>query len=71
MLEISWKLHDGNFLETIRWKFFRTICWEIWLDAGGFLKRVIMAQCYGIILQFKAMVPGAQLSIPAAQTFLE
>ena len=48
-----------------------TMCWEIRVDAGGFLKGVIMAQCYGIILRFKAVVPGAQLSIPAVQTFLE
>ena len=30
-----------------------TMCWEIWVDAGGFLKEVIMAQCYGITLQFQ------------------
>ena len=48
-----------------------TMCWEIRVDVGGFLKGVIIAQCYSIILRFKAMVPGAQLSIPAAQTFLE
>ena len=48
-----------------------TICWEIRVDAGGFLKGVIVAPCYGIILRFKAMVPGAQLSIPAAQIFQE
>ena len=30
-----------------------TMCWEIRVDAGGFLKGVIMAQCYGITLQFQ------------------
>ena len=29
------------------------MCWEIWVDAGHFLKGVIMAQCYGITLQFQ------------------
>ena len=48
-----------------------TICREIRVDAGRFLKGVIMAQCYGIILRFKTMVPGARLSIPASQIFLE
>ena len=41
------------------------------MDAGGFLMGVIMAQCHGIILRFKAMAPGAQQEHPAAQTFLE
>ena len=48
-----------------------TICWKIRIDAGDFLKGVIMAQCHGIILWFKAMVPGAQLSILAAHIFQE
>ena len=63
-MEISWKLHAGNLLT-------ETMCWEIRVDAGGFLMGLTMAQCYGITLQFEAMVPGAELSIPAAQTFLE
>ena len=45
ILEISWKLYAGKFLETM--------CWEIWVDAGGFFDGVIMAQCYGIILWFQ------------------
>ena len=40
MMEISWKLYAGKFLETI--------CWEIRVDTSSFLMRVIMAQCYGI-----------------------
>ena len=51
--------------------FLEAICWKIRMDAGGVLKGVIMAQCYGIKLWFKAMVLGAQLSIPAVQIFLE
>ena len=35
----------GNFLETT--------CWEIQVDASCFMKGVIMAQCYGIILPFQ------------------
>ena len=45
MLGNSWKLYAGKFLETI--------CWKIRMDVGCFLKGVIMAQCYGIILQFR------------------
>ena len=45
MMKISWKLYAGKFLETM--------CWKIWVDAGGFLMGVIMAQCYGIILRFQ------------------
>ena len=45
MLEISWELYARKFLETI--------CWKIQMDAGCFLKGVIMAQCYGIILRFQ------------------
>ena len=45
ILEISWKLYVGKFLETM--------CWKIWVDASGFLKGVIMAQCYGIIIWFQ------------------
>ena len=45
VLEISWKLYAGKFLETK--------CWEIRVDAGSFLKGVIMAQCYGIIVRFQ------------------
>ena len=30
-----------------------TICWEIRVYAGCFLKGVILAQCYGIILWFQ------------------
>ena len=53
ILEISWKPHDGNFLETICWeiswkqyagKFLETICWKIWVDAGSFFDGVIMDQ---------------------------
>ena len=62
--EYFWKLYAGNFLMA-------TMCWEIRVDAGGFLKGKIMAQCYSIILRFKTMVPGAQLSIVAVQIFLE
>ena len=43
-----------------------TICWKIRVDAGGFFKGVIMAQCYSIILQFKAMAPGAQVEHPGS-----
>ena len=53
----------GNFLETICWGIYwklyagnllmETMCWEIWVDAGGLLKGIIMAQCYGITLQFQ------------------
>ena len=80
MLGNFWKLYAGNFLELYAEKcfgnymlenFLEAICWKIRVDAGGFLKGVIMAQCYGIILRFTGMVPGAQLSIPAVQTFLE
>ena len=52
-------------------KFLEAIHWKIRVDASGFLKGVITAQCYGIILRLKAMVPGVQLSIPAAQIFLK
>ena len=46
MLEKLWDLYDGNLLmETFRWK--------IWVDTSGFLRWVIMAQCYGIILWFQ------------------
>ena len=31
----------------------KSMCWEIWVDTGGFLMGVIMAQCYGIILRFQ------------------
>ena len=41
MMEISWKLYAGKFLETI--------CWEIGVDTSGFLMSVIMAQCYSSI----------------------
>ena len=30
-----------------------TMCWDIRVDTSGFLLGVIMAQCYGIILQFQ------------------
>ena len=43
-----------------------TICWKIRVDAGGSWKGVIMAQCYGIILRFKAMAPGAQVEHPGS-----
>ena len=42
-----------------------TICWKIREDASSFLKGVIMAQCYGVMLQFKAMAPGAQVEYPS------
>ena len=61
--EISWKPYAGKFLENICWEMFwklhagnllmKTMCWEIRVDAGSFLKGVIMAQCYGITLQFQ------------------
>ena len=48
ILEISWKPHIRNFLETICWEIFwklyagnllmETMCWEIQVDASGFLK---------------------------------
>ena len=51
--EIFWKLYAGKFF----WKLYagnllmETMCWEIRVDAGGFLKAVIMAQSHGIIPQ--------------------
>ena len=45
ILEISWKLYGGKFLETI--------CWKIRVNAGCFLKGSIMTQCHGIILWFQ------------------
>ena len=38
-------LYDGNFLETM--------CWEIWVDADGFMMGVIMARYCNIILRFQ------------------
>ena len=46
MMEISWKIYAVNLL-------METMCWEIRVDAGGFLKGVIPSQCYGIILRFQ------------------
>ena len=45
MLGNSWKLYAGKFLETI--------CGKIRMDAECFLKGVIMAPCYGTILQWQ------------------
>ena len=63
--EIFWKLYAGNLL-------METICWEI---RGGY-QRLFDGGNYGTLATasycgFKAMVPGALLSIPAVQTFLE
>ena len=49
MVEISWKLH---FL-VYAGKFLKTICCEIEVDTSSFLMGVIMAQYYGITLQFQ------------------
>ena len=56
-----WKLYAGKFLETICWEIFwklyagnllmETMCCEIRVDAGGFLKGVITAHSYSIILR--------------------
>ena len=60
--EISWKLYAWKFLGNHMmeiWKLYagnllmETMCWEIRMDASSFLKGVIMAQCYGITLQFQ------------------
>ena len=58
----SWKLYAG--------KFFGNYMLVIPPDGNHVLGNLglIMAQCY---YSFKAMVPETQLSIPAAQTFLE
>ena len=44
--KIFWELYAGNLPVEI-------ICWEIRVDVGSFLKGVIMAQCYGTILQIQ------------------
>ena len=46
MLGNFWKLYAGNLL-------METMCWEIQVDAGGFLMGVIMAHCFGITLRFQ------------------
>ena len=71
-----WKLYAGKCLETICWEIFwklyagnllmETMCWEIQVDAGSFLMRVIMAQCYSIHYGFKVMVPGALVEHPGS-----
>ena len=43
-----------------------TFCWKIRVDTSGFSRGVIMAQCYGIILWFKAMRPGALVEHPGS-----
>ena len=58
ILAISWKLYAGKFLETI--------CWKIWVDAGCFLKGVIMAQCYGIILRFQGSGTRGSVEHPSS-----
>ena len=45
MMEISWKLYAGKFLAN--YKLGNSV------DTSSFLMGVIMAQCYGIILQFQ------------------
>ena len=63
MLGNSWKLYAGKFLETM--------CWKFRVDAGCFLKGVIMAQCYGTILQFQGSGTRGSVEHPSRQTFLE
>ena len=46
-------LYSGNYLETICREILGNHIWKIRLDAGCFLKGVIMAQCYGTILRFQ------------------
>ena len=58
MLGNSWKLHAGKFLETI--------CWKIRVDAGYFLKGVIMAQCFGIILRFQGNGTWSSVEHPSS-----
>ena len=58
-MEISWKLYAGNLL-------METMCWEIWVDAGGFLKGVIMAQCYGIKLRFQGNSTWSSVEHPSS-----
>ena len=49
----------GNFLETICWEIF----WKLYAGKFGWIQAVfegeIMVLCYGGILRFKAMAPGA------------
>ena len=59
MLGNSWKLYAGKFLETI--------CWKIRVDAGCFLKGVIMAQCYGIILRFQGNGTWSSVEHPGSE----
>ena len=69
MLGSFWKLYAGKFCDPYEGNLLmETMCWEIRVDAGGFLRGEIMAQFYGITLRFQGK--GAR-SIPVAQTFLE
>ena len=43
-----------------------TICWKIRVDASGFFKGAIMAQCYDIIIWFKGMAPDVQVEHPGS-----
>ena len=64
MMEISWELYTGKFLGIYMlenfWKLYagnhlmKTICWKIQVDTSW----------------ENAIVPGAELSIPAPQAFL-
>ena len=45
---------------------FATICWEVRMDAGGFLKRVIMAQCYDITLRFQGNGTRSSVEYPGS-----
>ena len=71
MLGNFWKLYAGKFCDPYEGNLLmEAMCWEIRVDAGGFLRGVwhnATASHYG----FKATVPGAEFTIPAAQTFLE
>ena len=63
ILEIAWKLYAGKFLETI--------CWKIWVAASCFLKGVIMAKCYGIILWFQGNGSRGSFEHPGSTDLLE
>ena len=51
MMQIYWKLHDGNLL-------------EFWVDVGNFFKEGIMAQRYGITLRFQGDGTRSQVEHP-------
>ena len=66
MLGNSWKLYAGKFLEIYAGKFLETICWKIRVDAGCFLKGVIMAQCWCIILRFQGSGTRGSVEHPSS-----